>query len=202
MRTVLNKVLDILERPAYVEVLLSITAGKNYASSIARCLKKKQPTVTEQLTRLENLGLIKQLSREKSKEYEVNWDLLLAVFYEVIKETRKVRKEYLTKEEKMVLKKDLKKIVPPDLIKVFLREYFETFLDLGGKRKGFDEIIFSFFSALDSLDKSHWQKLKREFNIDEKDLSILTKLMRFEIDGIERTALETYLDSSSKEEDE
>jgi hypothetical protein len=46
---------------------------------------------------------------------------LLAVFYEVIKETRKVRKEYLTKEEKMV---------PPDLIKVFLREYFETFLEL------------------------------------------------------------------------
>lgn len=36
---------------------------------------------------------------------------MLAVFYEVIKETRKVRKEYLTKEEKMV---------PPDLIKVFL----------------------------------------------------------------------------------
>lgn len=50
---------------------------------------------------------------------------MLAVFYEVIKETRKVRKEYLTKEEKMV---------PPDLIKVFLREYFETFLELARYR--------------------------------------------------------------------
>lgn len=199
MKVDLARVLDILERPTYVEVLLSIAAGKNYASSIARYLKKKQPTVTEQLTRLENLGLVKPLSRGKSKGYEVNWDLLLMVFYDMIREAGKIRKGYLMREEIRVLKKELRKIVPPDLIKGFLREYFETFSDLGGKRKGFDEIIFSFFSALNSLDKPHWRKLKRKFNIDEKSLAILASFMQFEINGIERTALETYLDSQRTE---
>lgn len=56
MKGDLARVLDTLERPAYVEVLLSIAIGKNYATSIARHLGKKQPTVTEQLARLESLG--------------------------------------------------------------------------------------------------------------------------------------------------
>jgi DNA-binding transcriptional ArsR family regulator len=199
MRINLEKVLDILERPAYLEILLSVAAGKNYASSIARCLKKKQPTVTEQLARLESLRLVKPLSRGRSKKYEVNWDLLLAVFYDMIGEARKVRKGYLTREEKMVLKKDLEKIVPPDLIKVFLREYFETFLELGGKRKGFDEIIFSFFCALDNLDKSYWRKLRSRFKIDEKSLAVLARFMQFWVNEIEQTAFMNYLNSTDKE---
>lgn len=194
MKVNLARVLDILERPAYVEVLLSIAIGKNYATSIARCLKKKQPTVTEQLAKLESFGLIKPISRRKIKEYGIEWDLLLKVFYDVIREASRMRTP-LTREEEKVFNKNLEKTVPPELVKVFLREYFEIFSEFGGKRKGFDEIIFSFFSALYSLDKSHWRKLERRFNIDGRDLGVLAGFMQFWVNGIEQTALTSYLDS-------
>ena len=196
MKIDLDRVLDILERPAYVEVLLSIAIGRNYATSIARYLKKKQPTITEQLAQLESLGLIKPISRRKSKEYEVEWDLLLMVFYDVIREAS--RRIPLTREEKKVFKKDLEKIIPPELVKVFLQEYFETFSEFGGKKKGFDEIIFSFFSALYNLDKPYWRKLENRFNIDGKNLAVLANFMQFWVNGIEQTALMSHLDSQSK----
>jgi DNA-binding transcriptional ArsR family regulator len=195
-----ENVLSILENPTYLEVLLSIIIGKNYATAIARYLGKKQPTVTEQLKELEKFKLIRPLKREKSQKYEVNWDLLLETFYDIINETLKLRgKDFLSKEEEERIKKiGIKKIVPPMLIKDFLKEYFIFLKDLGGKRKGFDEIIFSFFCALNNLEESSYKKLIRKFGIDEKALKILANLMAFEIYGIEQTALETYLTFSSK----
>ena len=186
---------DLLEKPAYTEVLLSIISGKNYATSIAKCLGKKQPTVTEQLKELEKAGLIKPSKRERSQKYEVKWDILLQVFYEIVNEVFKERKEYLTKAEiKRIENIGLKRVVPPALVKVFLKEYFSTLMDLGGKKKGFDEIVFSFFGALNNLEKRYWRKLIDKFEIDDKSLSILANLMEFEISGIEQTTLMTYLD--------
>ena len=195
-----ENVLSILENPTYLEVLLSIINGKNYATSIARYLGKKQPTVTEQLKELEKFKLIKPLKREKSQKYEVNWDLLLETFYDIISEILTLRGEnFLSKEEVIRIKKiGIEKIVPPILIKDFLKEYFITLKDLGGKRKGFDEIIFSFFCALNNMKKSSRKKLIKKFDIDGKALRILANLMAFEIYGIEQTALEAYLTFSSK----
>jgi DNA-binding transcriptional ArsR family regulator len=195
-----ENVLSILENPTYLEVLLSIIIGKNYATSIARYLGKKQPTVTEQLKELEKFKLIKPLKREKSQKYEVNWDLLLKIFYDIISEILKLREgDFLSKEEEERIKKiGIEKIVPPILIKDFLKEYFIFLKDMGGKRKGFDEIIFSFFCALNNLEESTYKKLIRKFGIDEKALKILANLMAFEIYGIEQTALETYLTFTSK----
>lgn len=200
MRYDWDAVIDMLEKPTYTEVLLRVIGGKNnYATSIAKHLKKKQPTVTEQLKEMEKIKLIKPLKREKSKKYEVNWDILLDVFYDIMNEVFEARKDYLTEGEiKRIKKVGLRKIVPPKLIKIFLREYSLTLMDLGGKRKGFDEIIFSFFSALNNLGKPHRQKLIKEFGIDEKGLSILANLMEFEISGIEQTALMGYLSLNSK----
>lgn len=195
----LDVISDMLEKPTYAEVLLCIIGGKNYATSIARHLGKKQPTVTEQLKELEKVGLIEPLKREKSQKYEVNWNILLQIFYEIVNEVFNERKEYLTKGEiKRIEKIGLKKIVSPVLIKVFLKEYFSTLMDIGGKRKGFDAIVFSFFGALNNLEKRHWRKLVKEFGIDKKSLSILANLMEFEISGVELTALETYLTFSRK----
>lgn len=192
-----ENVLSILENPAYLEVLLSIIIGKNYATEIAKYLEKKQPTVTEQLKELEKFKLIKPLKREKSQKYEVNWDLLLEVFYDIVKEVFEIRKDdYLTKEEEEKIKKiGINKIVPPILIKDFLKEYFIMLKDLGGKRKGFDEIIFSFFCAINNLEEKSYKKLIKKFGIDGKALGILANLMSFEIYGIEQTTIETYLDS-------
>jgi DNA-binding transcriptional ArsR family regulator len=195
-----ENVLSILENPTYLEVLLSIIIGKNYATAIARYLGKKQPTVTEQLKELEKFKLIKPLKREKSQKYEVNWDLLLKIFYDIINEILKLREgDFLSKEEEERIKKiGIEKIVPPILIKDFLKEYFIFLKDLGGKRKGFDEIIFSFFCALNNLEKASYKKLIKKFGIDGKALRILANLMAFEIYGIEQTTLETYLTFTSK----
>ncbi|MHA1582144.1 MAG: ArsR/SmtB family transcription factor [Candidatus Baldrarchaeia archaeon] len=196
-----DTIVDLLQKPAYTEVLLCIIGKKNYASVIARILGKKQPTVTEQLKELERANLIKPLKRGKSQRYAVNWDTLLGAFYEIVNEVIEVREEYLEKKDVERIKKvGLEKIVPPRLIKTFLREYFSTFRDLGGKKKAFDELVFSFFAAINSLEKPLWKKLIKKFEIDEKSLSFLASLIEFEMYAIEITALETYL-SSDKEGD-
>ncbi len=191
-QTNLDNVLDILERPAYLEVLLSIISGKNYATSIAKVLKKKQPTVTEQLKELEKAGLIKPVRRDKSKKYEVNWSSLLNVFYTTVNEIIHIREPFLfsgkTRLTSMSIN-DLKKVIPPDLIKYFLKEYFETLIDLGGKRKGFDEIIFCFFNALENLEDKEWKKLVKKFNLDEKIVSEIANLVSFELSAVEQVAL-------------
>ncbi|MHA1832545.1 MAG: helix-turn-helix domain-containing protein, partial [Candidatus Baldrarchaeia archaeon] len=91
MQNKLDKALDLLERPAYVQVLLCVASGKDYATSIARFLKKKQPTVTEQLQELKNAGLIRELERGKYKRFKVNWDLLLKVFYDTVNQLLDLR---------------------------------------------------------------------------------------------------------------
>ncbi len=191
----LDEVLEVLEKPTYTEVLLCIVSGKNYATAIAKFLNKKQPTVTEQLSLLEKLQIIKFKARGKAKEYEVNWDVLLTIFYDIIEEVLDTRSDFLSKKEIEKIKKlGIKNIVPPKLIKTFLREYFLTFVELGGKRKGFDEIIFSFFSALNNLEKKYMRKLAKIFRTDEDVLYSLANLIEFEISGIEQTAIMTYLD--------
>ncbi|RLI74284.1 hypothetical protein DRP04_14850 [Archaeoglobales archaeon] len=191
----LDKILSVLERPAYVEVLLCIASGKNYATAIAKTLGKKQPTVTEQLKELENLELIKPVKREKSKNYDLNWNLMLDVFYGILNELVELRKEFFSKKEIQKIKRaDLKKVVPPELFKAFLKEYFETFNDLGGKRKGFDEIIFSFFNALENLENKEWKKLVEKFKADEDTLSILSNLISFEISAVEQVALMSLIE--------
>jgi len=186
----LDRILDLLKRPAYVELLLCIASGRNYATAIARTLGKSQPTVTEQLKELENLELIRPVKRDKSKKYEVNWDLLLKIFYKIVDETIELRKEFLLKRERIKIRElGLRNLIPPRLLKSFLKEYFYTLIDLGGKRKGFDEIIFSFFNALDNLEEKEWKKLVRKFNINEEALSTLAHIISFEISAIEQVAL-------------
>ena len=197
----MDQIFDLLEKPAYTGVLLCIIGGKNYATSIAKHLGKKQPTVTEQLKELEKLGLIKPLKREKSQRYEVNWDILLHTFYDIINEVLDERSEYIAPREiKRIEKIGLEKIVPPELLKIFLKEYFLTLMDIGGKKKGFDEIVFSFFAALNNLNKRQWRKLIKKFEVDEKSLLTLANLMEFEISGVELTALQTYLEFSGRGE--
>ena len=190
----MDDVLQLLENSTFVEILLCIISGKDYATAIARVLKKRQPTVTEQLKQLERVGLIKALKRRKAQKYEVDWDLLLDVFYDVVEDVIELRREYLASDElRKIEQTNLQGIIPRGLVKGFLKEYFDTLIDLGGKKKGFDEIIFSFFSAINRLDERDWKRLVRSFKIDETIFSVIANAVEFEIYGVEQTALATFL---------
>lgn len=191
----MQEALDLLENSTFVEVLLCIVSGKDYSSAIAKALKKSQPTVTEQLKQLEAVGLIKALKRDKAQKYGVNWDLLFEILYGVIRETTTLRQEYYDKDElRKIEQTNLENVIPRGLFKGFLKEYSSTLRDLGGKRKGLDEIIFSFFSAINKLEKSDWKKLVSEFKVDEKNLATIAESVEFEIYGVELTALQVFLD--------
>jgi len=201
MQDKLDKAIDLLERPAYVQVLLCVASGKDYATSIARFLKKKQPTVTEQLQELKNAGLIRELERGKYKRFKVNWDLLLKVFYDTVNQLLDLRKNFIidvdVKWAEKLRKAKLERVAPPELVKSFLTEYFSFSVDFGGKAKGFDEIIFSFFSAINHLDRRYWKLLVSKFEIDEESLAALADIMEFEIYGPEMSALTMLLESES-----
>lgn len=189
-----EEVVDLLQRPTYMEILLCIISGRNYATSIARALKKKQPTVTGQLKRLEKAGLVKPAKREKSLKYEINWPILFEEFYNIIEEVIEERKNFV-RDFKRIRKLGLRKIVPSLLFKDFLKDYSSTLLELGGKKKGFGEIVFSFFAALNNLEEEYWRKLIKRFKIDEKAFSSIVNLMATEFTIIEQTTLEVYIDT-------
>lgn len=188
--------LEILRKPAYLETLLSIAEGKDYASSIADYLDKKQPTVSEQLKKLEELGLIKQSERGRAKKYEVCWGDLLRVFYTIVKKGINLRGMYFQGKDQENLKKSLREIVPPELVKkTLLKEYMSNFRAIGGKKKGFDELIFSFFGALNNLESKYIKKLVEIFKVqDKEDLLDLAHIMEFEIWGVEMNAITCYLE--------
>lgn len=188
----MEETLGLLERPSHVEILLCVISGKDYASSIARFLDKKQPTVTEQLIELKQINLIKPLKRRKAQRYEVNWNLLLEIFYETVYDVLINREEYLRGIELAEIKPiHMPLIIPQELIKAFLKGYLPTLKDVGGKRKSFDELIFSFFCAMNNLDKHDWNKIVKQFDINEKKFSSIANAMEFEIYGVELVVLQT-----------
>jgi DNA-binding transcriptional ArsR family regulator len=198
MITVEHARVGVLENPTYVEILLCLINGKNYAMAIARTLKKRQPTVTEQLKELERVGLIKALKRRKAQYYEVNWDLLFDIFYKVANGILELREEYFSKKELALIKRtNLQGLIPKDLLDGFLREYFAAYESIGGKTKGFDEIIYSFFGAISRLDKPRLRKLTARFRIDEKTLSAIALVVGFELYGTELVALQFFVDKKA-----
>jgi DNA-binding transcriptional ArsR family regulator len=192
---------EVLEKPTYVQILLSIVSGKTYATAISKVLKKRQPTVTGQLNELERVGLVKALKRRQAQCYEVNWDLLLDILHGIVNRVVELREEYISPNELALIKKtNLHGVIPKDLVEGFLKEYFEIYQDVGGKTKGFDEIIFSFFGAIDQLSKSELKELTTAFRIDERVLSCIAHMVGFELYGTELTALQCYLKFPTKGE--
>jgi len=188
--------LKVLRNTTFWEIILAIIRGKNYATAIARDLGKKQPTVTEQLEVLRKSQLIRPAKREKAQRYELNWEAILRAFYEVVFEAldfvSKFRKRLAPEIRRLKIThvQDLKKVIPEELIKSFLKEYSTTIAAFGGKKKTFDELVFSFFCALSNLERQHWSLLCKKFNVsDEKALLTIAEVLEFEIYGIELTAL-------------
>jgi hypothetical protein len=194
-----NEVMEILDNPTYVELLLCIIRGKNYSMAISRTLEKKQPTVTEQLRHLEKAGLIQPLKRKKAQCYDVEWDLLFSVFYHIVRNLLDLGEDYFSREDietaKQIGERYLHEIVPQDLFKGFLKEYFYVLREHRGKKKGFYEIVLAFLSAINELNESDWKKLGKSFRIDRKSLSFLASVAGFEMHAVEHVALTVFLNS-------
>ena len=181
---------DMLENPTYLETYLLVGAGTNYASAIAKKLRKKQPTVTEQLKVLQRVRLVRPLEREKSQKFEVDWEPVIASFYMVVLDvlTHRDRADggrllSRVKEAKM------ENLLPGEFLKRFLVEYISVYLDVGGKRKGLQELIFSFFRGIGDVDRKEWNDLVRMFHLDGKLLSEVAFAVAIEVSITEQTAL-------------
>ena len=181
---------DMLENPTYLETYLLVGAGTNYASAIAKKLRKKQPTVTEQLKVLQRVRLVRPLEREKSQKFEVDWEPLIASFYMVVLDvlTHRDRADggrllSRVKEAKM------ENLLPGEFLKRFLVEYISVYLDVGGKSKGLQELIFSFFRGIGDVDRKEWNDLVRMFHLDGKLLSEVAFAVAIEVSITEQTAL-------------
>ena len=181
---------DMLENPTYLETYLLVGAGTNYASAIAKKLRKKQPTVTEQLKVLQRVRLVRPLEREKSQKFEVDWEPVIASFYMVVFDvlTHRDRADggrllSRVKEAKM------ENLLTGEFLKRFLVEYISVYLDVGVKRKGLQELIFSFFRGIGDVDRKEWNDLVRMFHLDGKLLSEVAFAVAIEVSITEQTAL-------------
>lgn len=197
--------IETLEKLEYVGVIIQIIDGKNYATAIAKALNKKQPTVTEQLNTLESLNIIKKIGRSKAKTYLVNFNLIYEYFYSMVGEFVSARKKgddfgiFNVKELKKLNSKSIRDTIPKELIRGFLEFYAISAGLIGSKYKGFDEIVISFFGALEKINKSKKEYLIKVFKINERTFNTIINLMAFETVSVEKAAVETFLDETKKD---
>jgi len=183
---------QLMENPTYLETILVIGAGVNYASAIARKLHKKQPTVTEQLRTLEQAGLIAVWERGEALKFAVKWEILTEAFYEMVRQVVKAHedtenRQFLSKMEKV----ELDEVIPRILIENFLKGYIDTFLDLGGKHKGLGELILAFFDGLTNLDSIERRHLVKRYALDEELLESIASHLAIELSINEKITLES-----------
>jgi DNA-binding transcriptional ArsR family regulator len=206
MRTLLatsRKFPLVLRKPAYVLVLLAVIAGFEYPSAIARELKKKQPTVSEQLMELKAAGLIRLGKRTKAQQYVVNWDPLI---YElrylmgvILEERGKGYRErsFLPKVKEV----GFERILPQELFQNFLKHYFFTLKEFRGIMKNFEQICISMFKALDELDEEkELSPIAKRFKANQGLLKDVSALIGLDVDHIEHLALQSITDELSEGE--
>lgn len=193
---------NILEKPEYLELLLAVAAGYNYASKIADLFRnggriighgKKQPTITEQLHALEKLGFLKEKEYTKAKIYEVNFSLITAEFYSVIETALKDMKYTRDTKTYYVMKKiGVRKIISEKFIKDFISNYLDSLT--GGiiaiKHKGISELILGFFAAIKELNKEDLVKLAKKYKVNEQYLLLLAEFISFYLYMPELTTLQ------------
>ena len=200
-----RKQINALEKQEYFDVLLYILYGSDYASRIAEDMGKTQPTITEQLQKMEELDLVEALKKGKSKRYQVKYEKLAEYVYSLIEEYRDYRKVHNDpgKFDKRELEKlnetVIRKALPIDLIADFF-QYYAIGLDVaGGKVKAIDEVIVSFFGAVDSLEDKDYNELIKKYKIPKSSFATIVDIMGFESIYKEKVAVLTMLESKENE---
>src|SRR5579862_3835723 len=106
----------VLEKPEYVNVLLSMLRGKRYSTAIAKDLGRSQSTVVEELYQLQKSGIILKEERTKAQEYSIASS---TVYMLVIERLRR-----LLNSIRVQLKQDrIKEIFPTEMHWRFLTNY-------------------------------------------------------------------------------
>ena len=187
----LNERMDeMLSSPIYTELLLCIASGKNYASSIARFLGKRQSTVTEQLKELEGAGLIESRRNGATVKYYIKWGLLAKHARLFIRDILKERGEHYSPDKIKKLKENLAVILPTSFLRSFFKEYSKHLSTVGGVKKSFTELILAMLYAILQLDKAKFEALAKRFNINPRDLSDLASIVGIETHVVELSALD------------
>ncbi|MGC8662639.1 MAG: hypothetical protein ACP5RT_02535 [Candidatus Micrarchaeia archaeon] len=169
----------ILEIPEYFELLLAVANGYNYASKIATYFgregkiighNKKQPTITEQLHTLERYGIVKEKEYSKAKVYEVNWNPIINIFYNVVKTAlNDIEYVFGKKDVRKIKMVGLEHIVPSEFIKDFFSLHVDS-LTIGViaiKHKGISELVLGFFAAISHLEKKDLNAIIKKYSIDK-----------------------------------
>lgn len=200
-----RKQIKAFEKQEYFDVLLYILYGSDYASSIAEDMGKTQPTITEQLQKMEELDLVEPLKKGKSKRYQVKYETLAEYVYSLVEEDRDYRKvnndpERFDKRELEKLNETvIRRALPIDLIADFF-QYYAIGLDvIGGKVKAIDEVIVSFFGAVDSLEDKDYNELIKKYKIPKSSFATIVDIMGFESIYKEKVAVLTMLESKENE---
>lgn len=198
-----------LEKQEYFDVLLYILDESDYASKIAKDMGKTQPTITEQLQKMEALSLVEALKKGKSKRYRVNYEILAEYVYSLVAEYRDYRKTHddIDRFDPEKLKKldevAIRKALPIELIADFFNYYAIGIVDLvGGKVKPIDEVVVSFFGAIESLNDEDYFRLKEEYKVRKRSFDIIVDYMAFESIEKEKVAIITMLDVREDERKE
>ena len=187
----------LLRNPTYVDVLLSIVLGYECPTAIAKLLRKKQPTITEELSVLRRAGLVSLGERTKAQQYVLNWDMLLDELYGFALEILEERSEWETHRiMERVKEQGIAKVIPAELFKSFLKSFFDVQTDLGGLVKSYYDLCLGFFKALGELNEKEWSELVRRFGIDKKLLGELASFVAIELYINELVALQAAISES------
>ena len=193
---------ELLDKPAYMMVLLAIIAGWDYPSAIAKLLKKSQPTVSLQLSDLVAAGLVKPGERGKAQRYVVVWNPIIKELHHVMETGLFIRgslrgNRFLNQ----VAKVGFDRIVPRESFQVFLRRYFLELRQTSGIQKTFSEICFSMFQSIDKLSPEERDNLARRFGVDSAFLRDVASLIGMENYHVELLALQDLAEEHESGED-
>ena len=182
-----RKLISTLEKPEYVAILLEIMGGTDYASSIARELDKKQPTITDELAQLEQLGIVQVAKRTKAKKYRVNMDVLAEAVYSMIEEFRDywLETDSLGILSNSKLEKLGRRAIERAMPDAFIKDFFENYAVgivgvIPGEVRGISDIVRSFFGALDALDNKEYDRLLRAYELRKNTLDLIVRFMSFD----------------------
>lgn len=72
----------VLNSVEYPKILFAMLNGATFGAQLAKRLEKKQSTISQQLSILENYGLIRKTTRDKAQHYEIDGKELLGIAVE------------------------------------------------------------------------------------------------------------------------
>jgi len=157
-----EKILTIVEKVEYTEVLLSISRGNTYSTKIADDLGKAQSTVTEELKILETTRLIFREERSKAQEFNIQpivlYDFAITLLQKTLKSSHRFSMPV----------KQMREVFPKEVFMNFLHRYANDLLENPGRvdrtkydpqMKNLIDLLFSFFDAIVCINLDSFYRL-------------------------------------------